>query len=266
MCAAEALGTFILTFFIIGVVHVSVLIGAGYSLWQVALVCGLGVSLAIYTTGPVSGAHLNPAITLTLAAFRGFSWQKVGPYLLAQVAGAFLAGAAMHGLFAGVITHFETAHHLIHGTPGSVLTAMCYGEYFPNPGMLATTPALAGLTLPVAMLAEGAGTAVLALVIFISTDERNHARPDSRLVSLIIGLTVALLIALFAPLTQAGFNPARDFGPRLFAYLAGWGSVAIPGPNGGWFAVYILGPILGALAGGGVYSYLIRPALPREEL
>ena len=75
---------------------------------------------------------------------------------------------------------------------------------------------------------------------------------------------MAIVISIVAPLTQAGLNPARDFGPRLFAYLAGWGRIAIPGPRGGFFTVYILGPIVGGLIGGFVYQYLLRPFLPRR--
>src|SRR5439155_3291930 len=112
-------------------------------------------------------------------------------------------------------------------------------EYFPSPAALAgERPYNAeeheqyrGLvSQPVAFAMEVLGTLILALAVFALTDERNQAAPQSRLAPVFIGLTVAILISVIAPLTQACFNPARDFGPRLFAYLAGWGSVAIPGP------------------------------------
>ncbi|MCE2457412.1 MAG: aquaporin [Dehalococcoidia bacterium] len=70
------------------------------------------------------------------------------------------------------------------------------------------------------------------------------------------------MISLFAPLTQAGWNPARDFGPRIVAFLAGWGSIAIPGPSNG-FWVYIVGPMIGAPIGAAVHEYLLRPGLQR---
>ena len=91
------------------------------------------------------------------------------------------------------------------------------------------------------------------------TDEDNLPLPIGRLAPVFIGLTVAILISVIAPLTQACFNPARDFGPRLFAAVAGWGRVAIPGPNGsGFFTVYILAPVLGAVLGGGLYTRVLR--------
>jgi glycerol uptake facilitator protein len=82
---------------------------------------------------------------------------------------------------------------------------------------------------------------------------------------LFIGLTVSILISVIAPLTQAGFNPARDFGPRLFAYFAGWGPIAIPGPRGGFFAVYILSPVVGAVVGGAAYQCLTAVAFSVKD-
>jgi glycerol uptake facilitator len=99
--------------------------------------------------------------------------------------------------------------------------------------------------------------------VFALTDEKNQASPAARLGPVFIGLAVAVLISVIAPLTQACFNPARDFGPRLVAYFGGWGKVAIPGPQGMGFAtVYILAPITGAFIGGWLYTRVLRPALP----
>src|SRR5207244_8701168 len=93
-----------------------------------------------------------------------------------------------------------------------------------------------------AFIAETIGTLIVALVVFALTDPRNAAAPLARLAPVFIGLTVALLISVIAPLTQACFNPARDFGPRLVAWLGGWGVLALPGPRGSsyFFTVYIL--------------------------
>ncbi|MHB9134688.1 MAG: MIP family channel protein [Armatimonadota bacterium] len=265
-CLAEVIGTFILVFFGIGAVHVAVLTDTHMGLWQVAVVWGVAVSLAIYTTGAVSGAHLNPAITLAFATYRQFPWRKVPLYLIAQVLGAFLAAATLYLLFQHLIGHFEMTHHLQRGMPGSELSGMIYGEYFPNPALLGdTAAAFAGVTLWQAMLAEAIGTAFLAFFVFVITDQRNPGHANRNTAAILIGLVLAVIIALVAPLTQAGLNPARDFGPRLFAWLAGWGSVAIPGPRGGFFTVYLLAPMLGASFGAAVYQYLVRPALPAPD-
>jgi glycerol uptake facilitator protein len=272
-CLAEVVGTFLLVFFGCGAVHVAILTGELAGLWQVAVVWGVAIMVATYVVGAVSGAHINPAITLSLALWGRFAWRDVGSYVVSQFVGAFAAAALLFFLFNPFLTEKERVKQVVRGQPGSEITAMCYGEYFPNPGRMANgTEAyerkeherLNGLVSePAAITAEVFGTLVLALVVFAVTDPRNVAAPLGRLAPVFIGLTVSALIAVIAPLTQACFNPARDFGPRVFAALAGWGEIALPGPRGmGTFTVYLIAPILGAILGGGFYRYLIQPALP----
>src|SRR3972149_724695 len=109
------------------------------------------------------------------------------------------------------------------------------------------------------MFAEALGPGLLACFVFALTDRANSTRPASNLSGAFIGISVAIIIAILAPLTQAGLNPARDFGPRLVSYLFGWGEVAIPGPRGGFFTVYILAPLLRAPAGAGGGPWGGRP-------
>lgn len=267
---AELFGTYLLVFFGCGAVHAAVLTGAQSGLWQVAIVWGVAIMLAIYCIGAVSGAHINPAMTLALAVHRGFPWSKVFHYISSQIAGAILAAASLYVLFGPHLAALEQLKGVTRGQPGSEMTAMCYGEYFPAPGSLGsgTDPyspeqhaALkAKGSEGQAFLAEFLGTAILALVVFAVTDDRNPGRPANGQAPIFIGLTVAVLISVLAPLTQACFNPARDFGPRLFAYFAGWGKVAIPGlADTGWLTVYIAAPICGAIVGGAIYDFAVRP-------
>ena len=257
-CTAEIVGTFILVFFGIGTIHAAVLTGAQQGLWQVAVVWGSAISLAIYAIGAISGAHMNPAMTLSFAVFRGFSWRQVPWYVLSQFLGAFLAAAVLYAMFRGVLSQFEAAHRIVRGMAGSELSAMVYGEYFPNPSVAASRAWMnVAVSLPQAMLAEGVGTAFLAFFVFAVTDARNQSGPGRRLTPVFIGLTVSIIISVVAPLTQAGLNPARDFGPRLFAYWAGWGPIAIPGPRGGFLTVYILSPLAGAILGSALYQFAI---------
>jgi MIP family channel proteins len=265
-CVAEVVGTYILVFFGTGCVHAAVLAGAQSGIWQVGVVWGVAVALAIYAISASSGAHINPAITAAMVAFRGFPARKAPFYIAAQLLGALLAAATLYGLFGHVLHNFESAAGIVRGQGGSELSAMVYGEYFPNPAIARAMnwPASA-VTEPQAMLAEGIGTAFLAFFVFALTDARNRGGPRAVLGPLFIGLTVSIVISVIAPLTQAGLNPARDFGPRLFAWLAGWGDVAIPGPRGGFFTVYVLAPTLGAIVGAAAWQYLIRPGLPVLE-
>ncbi len=259
-CTAELLGTFLLVFFGTGAVFVAALTGALQGLLQVAIVWGVVIALAIYATAAISGTHINPAVTIAALIWRRFPVRKVLPYIVSQVAGAFLASVVLFALFCGVLAAYEKDKSIVRGQPGSELSAMVFGEYFPNPGVFGTTPeAFAKVSHIQAMAAEATGTAILVFFIFALTDSRNQSRPDGTLFALFIGLTITILIAVIAPITQAGFNPARDFGPRLFACFAGWGSVAIPGPRGGFFTVFILSPIVGGTVGGGIYDLLIRP-------
>jgi len=137
---------------------------------------------------------------------------------------------------------------------------MVFGEFFPAPGGAPLTDGLrARMSAPAAFGAEVIGPAVMLLVIFCVTDERNKSRPQI-LAAAIIGLTVTLLISLLGPLTMACFNPARDFAPRVFSLFAGWGAVPFEANGHGWWTVYIVAPLLGGLLGGGIYRLLFRPA------
>lgn len=265
-CGAEVAGTFLLVLFGTGSVAAAVLTGAQAGLWQVAVVWGFGVTLAIYATAAVSGAHLNPAVTLAFAILRpaSFPRERILPYWGAQLAGAILAGAVVLAVFGPFIDRFEEQNGITRGEPGSEASAMVFGEYFPNPAIFGTGEEAEALVSPLmATAVEALGTGVLVFLIFALIEPRNRSRPQW-MTPFFIGFTVAVLISLFAPITQAGWNPARDFGPRIVAFLAGWGEIAIPGPRAG-FVAYIVGPLVGGTLGGLIYDWTIRSALPVEE-
>ena len=180
---AEALGTFLLVLFGCGAVHVAVLLGDLNGLWQVGIVWGVAIMLAIYVCGPISGAHINPAITLGLAAWGLFPKERVLPYVAAQLVGAFAAAAMLFVMFGPFLANKEAAKGVMRGQPGSEITAMCYGEYFPNPGALAGgdepydaaehAKLNALVSQPIACLVEVLGTAILALVVVAVTEPAN---------------------------------------------------------------------------------------------
>jgi len=259
--AAETVGTYILCFFGTGSVAVAVLTGELKGVWQVASVWGFAIALAIYAVGSISGAHLNPAVTLAMAVYRKFPPGKILPYVLAQLVGGVLAAATLLILFNNTCMHFEAAHNIVRGMPGSQLSAMWFGEYFPNPAVYGTdAEAFLQVGVKTAFFAEAVGTAFLLFFIMALTDHRNDlSASKSNMHPLFIGFAVAIIISVLAPLTQAGLNPARDFAPRLVAYFAGWGSIAIPGPRGVDIWVYILAPLVGGLVGAGIYQFVIAP-------
>jgi glycerol uptake facilitator protein len=261
----EFAGTFLLVFFGCGSVAAATLLGAQVGVFQVAIVWGLGIATAIFLTGALSGAHLNPAVTCALATCGDFPGGRVAGYVLAQLLGAFAAAAVLHAMFAGALEAYEAAHGIVRGAAGSEASAMIFGEFFPNPGGKPLTEAARALVTPGAAFGiEIVCTAVLVLVIFGVTDARNTARPRE-LTPVAIGLVVTLLISLVGPLTMACFNPARDLGPRLWSSVAGWGGVPFAVNGWGWLTVYIVAPLAGGQLGGAIYRVFFRPAYATEN-
>ncbi len=217
--------------------------------WGVCIAWGLAVTMAIYATGSVSGTHANPAVTLALAMYRKFSWSKVIPYFIAQIAGGFLGAALVYLLYVPVIDHFNNAAQLTRAAGGAA------GVFFTHPGLYVTPLHAFGDEIIL--------TAFLIFGIFAITEQYNEMAPGANTGALMIGLLVALIGASMGYLESWAINPARDFGPRLFCFFAGWGVAAFPSPDNYWW-VPIAGPLIGGGLGGGVYQLLIRPYLPAQ--
>jgi glycerol uptake facilitator protein len=222
-----------------------------HAYWGVCIAWGLAVTLAIYVTGAVSGTHANPAVTVALALYRGFPAHKILPYAGAQVAGALLGAALVYLLFGPVIDHYNLLHHLTRAGDGGAA-----GVFFTHPGE--------GITPAHACVDEIALTGILVLGIFAITEQFNTLAPTANSGALMIGLLVATIGASAGYLEAWPINPARDFGPRLFCFFFGWGRQALPGPENYWW-VPIAGPLLGGVAGGGLYQLAIRPFLPGRQ-
>ena len=260
-CLAEFLGTLVLIAFGTGVVATTVAAlnqsGRGAVPFAAAgdwlLVTSgwaAGVTLAVYVAGGVSGAHLNPALTVALALRRGFPWRKVLPYVLAQTSGAFAGAALVYADYAPAIRSYERARGIVRGAAGSAATA----------GIFVTGPAPyydGGLLGP--LVDQVVGTALLVLVVFALTDERNQP-PKSNLAPLVVGLLVAAIGMSFGANAGYAINPARDLGPRLLAAAAGWGRVAFPG-EGNFFWVPIVGPLVGGVLGAVAYDVCVGRVL-----
>jgi glycerol uptake facilitator protein len=253
---AEFFATFTLISFGDGVVAVAVaaLIQSGrgtqnlYSAADWLLITfgwGFAVALAVYVGGGVTGAHINPAVTLAFAARGEFPWMKVPIYWVAQVAGAFVGAALVLLVYYQAIGSYESAKHLTHA-----------GTF----GIFATFPAqYYGTSLVGPLIDEIVGTAFLLIFVAALIDRRNLA-PKSNLTPFLIGIAVCAIGMSYGANTGYAINPARDFGPRLLAWVAGWGSSAFPGLNGYWW-VPIVGPLVGGVIGVYVYDFFIRNVL-----
>ncbi len=253
-CIAEFLGTGLLIFFGVGCVAALKLAGASFGLWEISIIWGLGVAMAIYLTAAISGAHLNPAVTIALWLFACFDRRKVIPYIIAQIAGAFCAAALVYSLYYNLFVDVEQTHQIVRGSTESLNLAGIFSTY-PNPH----------ISVFQAFLVETVITAILMCLILALTDDGNGI-PRGPLAPLLIGILIAVIGASMGPLTGFALNPARDFGPKTFAYLAGWGEIAFTGGRDiPYFLVPIFGPIVGALLGAFGYRALIGRHLPCDE-
>jgi MIP family channel proteins len=247
--AAEFLGTFVLIAFGTGVVAEVVLSGgANGSALSIHLGWGLAVVLGIYVSAGVSGAHLNPAVTLAFATLRGFPWRKLPAFVLAQLLGAF-AGAALTFLtYREAFDHFDGGVRQVTGAHASAGIFATYPQPF--------------LSLPGGFVDQVVGTALLMLGIFAISDRRNAG--PAGLGPVLVGALVAAIGMSFGLNAGYAINPARDLGPRLFTALAGWGGEVFRAGNGWWW-VPIVAPCIGAVLGGLVYDLLITRHHPAPE-
>ncbi len=213
---AELIGTFAIVFAACGAVISNSASGSAVTLMGIALVPGLMVLAMIYTLGPISAAHFNPAVTLAFALVRRFSWKHVLPYIAAQVAGALLA-SGLHGLLYG----------------HAVALRVSYGAHIPATGVSF------GSALGFEVIY---GFFLMLVIMAVATDKR----VSGPVPAIAIGLTVAMAILLGGPISGASMNPVRSFAPAVFAGGAAW--AALP--------IYLIGPIVGAVLAAFIYEAL----------
>jgi glycerol uptake facilitator protein len=197
----------------------------------------LAVVFAIYTVGGVTGAHINPAVTLGAAIRRQLPWNKVAPYWVAQLLGCFVGAALVFLVYNNAINHYDEVNHIVKGTPASVAT---YSTF-------ATFPAAYFHNVLGPLIDQIVGTFFLVLFVWAVTDEYNLP-VGANMTPWIVGMIVMAVGVSFGANAGYAINPARDFGPRIFAWIAGWGKIAMPGDYAnisGYFWIPIVGPLIG---------------------
>jgi aquaporin Z len=220
--AAEAIGTFWLTFTGCGsAVLAAAFPQVGIGLLGVALAFGLSVVTMAYAIGHISGCHLNPAVTVGLAAGGRFPANQIAPYVIAQVIGAIVAAGVLY-----LIARGKADFSLAGG-----FAANGYGEHSPGK-----------YDLPAAAIAEFVLTMMFLFVIMGAT----HGKAPAGFAPLAIGLTLTLIHLVCIPVTHTSVNPARSTGPALF--VGGWALQQL------W--LFWIAPLAGGVAGGVLYRWL----------
>ena len=268
-CLAEFLGTFVLISFGCGVVAMAVaaLPGSGRAATPTTVFLAAGdwllitfgwafaVVFGVYVAGGVSGAHLNPAVTLAMAVRRGFSWAKVLPFWFSQVTGALTGAALVYLVYHDAINAYDQA------ATGPKVNGHTNATF----SIFATFPAAyfhGGVWGP--LVDQIVGTAFLVMFVVAIVDLRNQA-VKANLGPLMVGFAVAAIGMSYGANAGYAINPARDFGPRLFTYAAGWQSLAFPGSVSGTYSGYwwipIVGPLIGGVIGILIYDLFIGDVL-----
>ncbi len=236
-CLGEVVGTFLLVFVGCGVVadiallhrntHGSAIPTA--DLLLVALAFGLALFIIVMVTGRISGAHVNPAVTLSLAFIGQFKWSDVPGYLIAQFVGGIL---------------------------GALAIMIPFGRDIASVGLLGRPELAANTNLIAGLLAEALGAGILVITIVALAADR---RSPAGWAGLGIGMALAVAIMIVGPATGASVNPARAFGPDIVSIFFG-------APSVDWVAFivcYLVGPIIGGIGAAWLYARMSR--LPRPS-
>lgn len=238
---SEMVGTFVLILFGVGSVAQAVLSGkVDSSMFTINIAWGIAVAMGIYISGP-SGAHLNPAVTISLAVHKKFPWKKVGYYCGAQVLGAFLASVIVYIVYSEALNTYDGGIRQITGAKATAGIWSTYPQSY--------------LSIFGGLVDQIVGTFALMLMIFAFGDEKNNS--PKNLGPICVGLLVAVIGMSFGLNAGYAINPARDFGPRLFTAMFGWGGEVFSTGNGWWW-VPIVGPIVGAVLAGYAYKSFFR--------
>jgi glycerol uptake facilitator protein len=211
--------------------------------------CGMGATIAIYCTAGVSGAHINHAITIELATFNGFDKRKVLPYIISRLLGAFCSVALIYALYSNFFTDLELAHGFLRNSEMAFSTATIFSAY-PYPS----------LSIRDDFSVEFAITAILMIAILTLGDIKNGKARGS-MNPILLGIIITVIGGSLGQLTAFSMNPARDFGPKIFAYFAGW-EFALSGEKE---TLCFIVTILGACFAGWAYLKLIEKYLSNAD-
>ncbi|XP_074895642.1 aquaporin-10 [Buteo buteo] len=249
-CLAELLAVFVLILITLsGSAQMVTSSGTKGNILTAYLAGALAVMVAVYMAGGVSGAHLNPAFSLAMCLLEQFPWWKLPIFVAVQTSGAFISAGAVYALYYDAIQHYSNGTLT---TSGPWETASIFATYPAD-----------YLSLSNGFLDQVMGTALLIVGILAILDTRNKGVPKG-LEPVAVALLVFSIEVSMGSNCGCPMNPARDFGPRLFTYIAGWGAEVFSRGNGWWW-VPVVAPLLGAALGSALYQLLVAFHHPLEE-
>lgn len=248
---AEFLGTFILVLFgDASIAQARLPYAKGDGMYSINWGWGIAVLLGVLVSGGVSGGHVNPAVTVSVATLGKFPWWKVPHYLAAQYLGGFAGATVVFLVYWDALVWYEHDRGAYRTTPD---TAKIFATY-PEPHLT--------------MLGGGGdqflATAMLLLCICAITDRRNM-QVSKQMVPLFIGFTVLGIGICFGANCGYAINPARDLAPRLFTAVAGWGTAPFTYPTIYWWLVPVVACHLGGIAGAWIYFLAIELNWPTDD-
>ncbi|XP_040582079.1 aquaporin-9 [Lepeophtheirus salmonis] len=243
---AELLGTFLLVYLGDGAIAQTVVGGKSSPLifsnfLSIALGYGFALTIGIFVSGGVSGGHLNPAVTLAMASIKKMKWKLVPIYMIAQYIGAFLASGTLFGVYRDGIIFVEGGYNKTEKTQGIFAS-------YPSADINASVASLC--------FDQILATALLIIIILAVTDDKNM-KIISSLVPISIGLGLTAIHLSFGVNAGTAINPARDFAPRLFTFIVGYGSGPFVAGKHFFWIPWIL-PHVGGVLGALIYEYMIE--------
>ncbi|OLY77609.1 Aquaporin-3 [Smittium mucronatum] len=203
---------------------------------------GIAVAMALYVSMGSSGGHLNSAITISAAVYGKLPWHRVPGYIFSQILGAFTGSALTYGVYRSRFDPFDNG---VRSVSGPTATGGIFCTY-PNPYNTHWDSFFTEMLL----------TAILVFVVQGIFDP--EMTPAKGFEPFIVGLLVTAIGMTTGRLTGSAMNPARDFGPRLFTAVSGWGSAPFTA-SGHYFWIPIVAPVIGAILGQGAYGLFIIP-------
>ncbi|XP_077867103.1 aquaporin-9-like [Saccoglossus kowalevskii] len=248
---AEFIGTFILITFGDGSVAQSVLSrGEKGEYLSINWGWGIAVVMGVHFASGVSGAHLNPAVTLAKASIGRFPWVKLPLYWAMQFIGAFAAAACLYGIYYDALNDFDGGERQVYGPNATASIWATYPEEY--------------LTIEGGLGDQIFGTMLLLGCIMAIVDTRNN-KPPHGMEPLLIGLAVFVIGLAFGHNCDYAINPARDLAPRTFSYWVGYGA-EVWTPNGiNWWWVPVVGPLIGGVCGALIYIVFVEAHHPDDK-